>query len=690
MLAEKKASHFFLLSSDSSKELDVLADYLYMRKSNVFFSTSGLDPIRGVDFEIGHYAKETGDFFKKNEDVIFTEVPFEVNKKQSIVRFLGIEKAFYTFILRQLKDELKSKISFSDSTAAGEKPKFYALKVPDRLVSYDEILSWMEQIPSSVLCLDGGVRYSIFDPKCKILLEDIAPDGITDEVIPEMKFAFIGDSQLINSKQTLLNMLSPFESGHKTEVFVSDDQGVKWSRLSLDCLIKNRNISLLTYGECLKYLDSIEKNQDITHTRFDSFALRSRVESDLLFTIREFLSTPFSEIAYHWDFGKMPQNEEVNTLEYAISFLIRLGFGSSCFLSVVTDFSRFDRTLLSFLSRVLATEREHFLVFRFFFSGIPLSYQNKIACELKKLSGTYVIFDEPGSLCETLLEVSSVIRVSKDSLELPDRKIDSLPLKKSSINDIRRSTVYLLPGDVSLQDEEKRSNFFSSIRESAVSGSLLYVDFSYDKRKNNMYSCFDSFSGILLVIREIFERHPASLMRGFGSNHYSYLSEFGRCVVCSGSGLLSNSAKAASLCHSCLGGRLDPRRYSVVVDGYSFYDIHRAPLSELSSFFLNRLLLKDFYLSCEALDLLSLSLGTAIHQLHYLDFKKIFLLKLLNRLRKNSQCIILDGYFRGVSQKEAEKIIPFITKSCSEGACVVLLDTAKYLLRMLDNEIYLD
>jgi hypothetical protein len=665
----------FLLTAGSSKKNDLLAEQLGRQRSEVFFSSSGIDPTRELMVRSPSMDFKNSRLFSDFQHTFFHMVPFEVKDNQPLFRLLNLERRLYHYVQNTSADAIGS--DAVEQAVAEPSSRLYAVKIPDALQSYDEIVVWMEGIPSAIICFDGGGPHPIHDPLSRIILDELS-EG-------ERRFAFLGDSLTVQDESLLRDILA--SCGYDTEIFVADGPEFEWQLYDLSHTVTPA-LSRTSYASWLQYLDSFDGLQNGSDTVFSKLELQPGSGDYHGIRLSDFLRTPINDLSCLANPENRLQASATSSFEDVLWFLIEMGFGEASLSSRGKSFSGYNQAMLSFISHILSSGIDASLIFSSFFSGIPASYQKKILDLLYDRSGVFLIVDDPYAISEYVASVSEKIQISNSK----NFKIHSDFQVGASNKEVPSS---LTPGKVYLLSEAEffqhdfKEKLFLPLQESGSVSSFLYLDFLHDERRNNILSTFGTFSGILHEIREVYARHPLSLVKGFTRQHYSYLSHEGRCPVCSGRGSMDDDMVTTQRCYFCKGGRLDPERNTILIEGCSFHDVFMCPLNELSAFFSSRMRLGDFYSACEDLDLLHLSLGDPVHLLHYSEYKKIFLIKLMNRFKRKSQCIILDGFFRGVGLGEAQACVPFIKKCCDEGALLIVRDTAHYLEKMIGNTVSL-
>jgi hypothetical protein len=686
-----KSSSILILSKDDSKERDLLKDRILFSSRKGLYFASGLDlSFKGISSKP-----------KESESIdlegignllgygLYEEVSYYCKDQGSLLFSLDLTHILLDFIqgLRfRCKDCGRSfEYNQNESDPTEEYSLFYALQVPSRYRSYEEISTWMERIPSSILYMETGDRYRLYDGIFKVVLNESDAS--------EKKFAFIDETLSQSTIETFLDNLDiPLD---EKKLFISHDQGGTWHLDSISACTTCEGLDKTpSYSFWKQYLLTTKAGKFSPSDEVEIFCVeKTDLETETL-SVPSILGMPFTELKSELELLSQREVYQGGTdFEKVVQILDRIGFGNLSLLSDMDSLTVYDMALLSFVKTYVHSMKAPFLLFSSYFSGLPLEYRTKVLQELKRISG-----DTSSCIIMEDIQVFTPEEI-QDLRVLPSREVKYLQKKtvrkniKSIVHEDERprhsGKIISISGSGLL-----RNAFLNEMRvisqmksRNKSGGSVFILDFTKERRSNHPLACIGSYSGILKQFRMLYAQHPLSRMRGYTENNFSFFSNAGRCSVCGGSGRISDSADLSSLqyCYQCNGGRVSLNLDSIRINQVSFLDILTMPLSRLVEHFHDRVLFKTFFDAMKELDLLSLSLGTPLSSLHSSEFKRISLFSLERRLKKKGQLVYVREFFRGISYSEAEKIIPFIKRAIYEGALVLIDESSEYCASMSDE-----
>jgi hypothetical protein len=686
-----KSSSILLVSKENSKERDLLKDRILTSSRKGLYLASGLDLsfAKGVTSGLGKSDSiDPEDLSELLGHVLYQEVSYYCKDHGSLLFSLDLTHILLDFIkgLRFSCKDCGRSLSYDQNKTPYSEGQslFYALQIPSRFRSYGEISTWMEQIPSSIVYMETGDRYRLYDGIFKVVLDESDAQ--------EKKFAFLDETLSRSSIKTFLDNLEiPLDE--KT-LFLSLDQGSTWYPDTMSCCTTCAGLDKVPpYSFWKQYLMEAKSGELSSHDQVDVFCVKTDYSETGFLSVPMILRMPFNALKSNLEALRKGGVCLADTgFEKAVQILDRIGFGELHLLSGMDSCTVYDTALLSFVKSYVHFVNAPYFLFASYFSGLPVEYRKKILYELNGMSGvrsSFLIMDDV--LAFTSEEIQDVRLISRGEIKYQKEKASKKNIKNIAYKkEIHRHSgkIISISGNGSLRDaflnEVRGVSQKSSSKKNA--GSIFIFDFTRERRSYHPLACVGSYSGILKLFRMLYVQHPLSRMRGYTENHFSFFSTAGRCSVCGGSGRISNTDTLdITNCYQCNGGRVLPDLDSIRIDQVSFLDVLTMPMSRLMEHFYDRVLFKSFFDAMKELEVLSLSLGTPLSSLHQSEHKRIFLYSLERRLKKKGQLVYLREFFRGVSFYEAEKIIPFIKKSIYEGALVLLDDSSEYGACMSDE-----
>lgn len=531
-------------------------------------------------------------------------------------------------------------------------------------ISYDALMAWMEEIPSSVLFIEGRGRFRLHDPIFKIVLEELDSD--------EFVYAFI-DTCI--SHETLNQFLeSPSLESSSYTYFYSYDSGFSWIRAQgkkycPNCEVFNGDFSLSDWKLFLaRYMNSSvsmslgfkmpfsEEGTDFKEVEI-SFLLSLQVK-----TFYDALSNiPSSSL-----------NSSSSSLFDALRLLIRFDFGEVYLTDSLSPFSLSRSTLLSLIHALTFSSQLIIKILPLVVSGYPLCIRDLIFDEIKKaekLGHDFILVDDEKSFKE--YELLDVICLAPFNVEVSGEEAQPID---GDLRDINRHLM------------RKDSLLLVSV-SSAPPDTAFVIDFDIIPQTGRRHatSTFGTFIGFLPLFRSMYSEHPLSKLRGYTDSSFSFSSKDALCHACLGSGFFNSSAGIPQFCARCKGSRLSDQVNEIQIDSVSFGDIITKPLSEIQATFSERVKLANFFSQLKMLGLIDLSLGTPLHALHFSEYRRAVILRNCSQLSKVDSLIYIKNLFRGLSYQEGRAICYFLRSLVSPSSTIMLADHAEYLNEFCDN-----
>jgi len=667
----------YLVSSSSSKERDAFVDRMLLASHQRILVSACLSK-----FENSSDAFEGVDSIPLPEQLTgrpFLKVPYSsFMEKRDFFSYSGLLELFANYLetsqllscsscgekINSSKDEVTTSLTIQ----SGNCDIYIGIRFDVFPVSYDDLKAWMEEIPSTVLFIEGRGRFRLHDPIFKLLLDELESD--------EFVYAFMdtcisleGLNQYVEKRR--------FENC-TYRYFYSVDLGFSW-------------ISVQGKKSCPN-CDEFKSDFSISDWKiFLTHSMNSTVSIPLRFEMPLSMDGDPSSLGevelsfllslqvrtFYNIFSKfliLENNSNGARLIDAFNRLIRFDFGEVYLTDTLSTFTPSRSTLLSFINALTFSPKLIIKVLSSVLSGYPLHIRELIFDEIKKeeLSGhDFILVDEEKSFKES--ELLDVIRLSSFYVKTSCEEV--LPID-GDLRDIYRP---LMPKKSLLLESEDR--------EPPDSSFVLDFDVISQLGRRHATSTFGTFTGFLSLFRSMYSEHPLSKLRGYTDSSFSFSSKDALCHVCFGSGLMEFRSGVTDVCSRCKGSRLSDQVNEIQIDSISFGDLITKPLSDIEGVFSERVKLSNIFSQVKMLRLIDLSLGTPLHNLHYSEYRRAVILRYSSQLSKVDSLIYIKNLFRGLSYEEGKAICEFLHSVVSPSSTVMLTDYAEYLHEFCDNAI---
>jgi len=199
-----------------------------------------------------------------------------------------------------------------------------------------------------------------------------------------------------------------------------------------------------------------------------------------------------------------------------------------------------------------------------------------------------------------------------------------------------------------------------------------------------------TYLGVFDEIRKLFASLPESNARGYSVGRFSFNVAAGRCVECSGDGVIKVEMhflpEVIMTCKACNGTRYNNETLSILYKGKSIADVLAMTVREAVIFFENhKTIVKRLQLLCDV-GLDYLALGQPSTTLSGGEAQRI---KLVDELAKREQhtLYILDEPTTGLHNSDIEKLLQVLNRLVDKNNSMILIEHNLDVLKTVDHLI---
>lgn len=187
-----------------------------------------------------------------------------------------------------------------------------------------------------------------------------------------------------------------------------------------------------------------------------------------------------------------------------------------------------------------------------------------------------------------------------------------------------------------------------------------------------------TYTGIFAEIRSLFAALPASKIRGFKANRFSFNAKGGRCETCLGEGVQRLSmqwmADLVITCPTCKGLRYTPDTLEVKYRGHSIAQVLSTRVDEACELFVRHKKLMGKLELMRDVGLGYLQLGQSLATLSRGELARLKLAKELGRSSQTPTLYILDEPSTGLHEKDIAMLSRVLRRLVGAGHTVVVVE----------------
>ncbi|MEM7309741.1 MAG: excinuclease ABC subunit UvrA [Planctomycetota bacterium] len=200
--------------------------------------------------------------------------------------------------------------------------------------------------------------------------------------------------------------------------------------------------------------------------------------------------------------------------------------------------------------------------------------------------------------------------------------------------------------------------------------------------------------GLMKPLRELFARTPDARMRGYGSSHFSFNHNAGRCQACDGRGATKVEMQFLAdlwlTCEECDGRRFRPEILEVRYRARSIADVLSMPAEEALELFAEVPALSGTLQTLVDVGLGYLALGQSSTTLSAGEAQRV---KLASELLRADEAIrsvvVLDEPSTGLHQRDVQHLHRVLARLAARGDAVIVIEHHTGLLAACDRLVEL-
>ena len=200
-----------------------------------------------------------------------------------------------------------------------------------------------------------------------------------------------------------------------------------------------------------------------------------------------------------------------------------------------------------------------------------------------------------------------------------------------------------------------------------------------------------TYTGLFNDIRDLFASTPDAKSRGYGPGRFSFNTRGGRCVACSGDGLIKLEMHFLPdiyvPCEVCKGRRYNRETLEVRYKGKSIYDVLEMTVDEALPFFENLPRIYNRLKTLEEVGLGYVKLGQPSTELSGGEAQRIKLATELSKRSTGKTIYILDEPTTGLHTADVHKLIEVLQKLVDTGNTVVVIEHNLDVIKTADHLI---
>nr|MBP9839171.1 excinuclease ABC subunit UvrA [Pseudomonadota bacterium] len=197
-----------------------------------------------------------------------------------------------------------------------------------------------------------------------------------------------------------------------------------------------------------------------------------------------------------------------------------------------------------------------------------------------------------------------------------------------------------------------------------------------------------SYLGVFDLIRKIYASLPEAKMRGYTNSYFSFNSGKGRCLECSGKGVIkipmSFLPDAITTCEACNGQRYNREALEILYQGFSIGDILKKTIEEAADILKNHKLIKRTLDYVIELGLGYISLGQPTYTLSGGEAQRLKIATELGMRDAENTIYILDEPTIGLHMSDVDKLLSVVNKLKEKGNTIIIIEHNLDVMRASD------
>lgn len=197
-----------------------------------------------------------------------------------------------------------------------------------------------------------------------------------------------------------------------------------------------------------------------------------------------------------------------------------------------------------------------------------------------------------------------------------------------------------------------------------------------------------TYTGVLTVIRKLFEETPDARIRGFKSNKFSFNVKGGRCEACKGAGVevieMNFLPSVTVTCKECHGRRFNPDVLAVKYKGKSINDVLEMTISQALEFFEAVPSIARKLKTLEDVGLGYIRLGQSSLTLSGGENQRVKLAAELSRQDTGRTLYILDEPTTGLHSEDIAVLLGVLQRLAEGGNTVIIIEHNLDVLKSVD------
>ena len=197
-----------------------------------------------------------------------------------------------------------------------------------------------------------------------------------------------------------------------------------------------------------------------------------------------------------------------------------------------------------------------------------------------------------------------------------------------------------------------------------------------------------TYTGVFVIIRELFTQLPESKIRGYKPGRFSFNVKGGRCESCEGDGIIKIEMNFLPdvyvTCEVCKGARYNRETLQIKYKGKNIDNILKMSVEEALIFFDNIPSVKKKLSTLNEVGLGYIKLGQPSTQLSGGEAQRIKLATELSKRSTGNTMYILDEPTTGLSFQDCDMLLTVLHKLVDSGNTVVLIEHHMDLIKNAD------
>jgi excinuclease ABC subunit A len=200
-----------------------------------------------------------------------------------------------------------------------------------------------------------------------------------------------------------------------------------------------------------------------------------------------------------------------------------------------------------------------------------------------------------------------------------------------------------------------------------------------------------TYSGLYDHLRELFAQLPASRVRGFGADRFSFNAASGRCEACGGDGVVRVEMHFLPdmfvTCDVCKGRRYNRETLAIKYKGLSIADILDLTVNQALELFNAVAPIQDRLRTLRDVGLGYLKLGQSASTLSGGEAQRVKLARELARRSGNRSLYILDEPTTGLHFDDVKKLVELLSRLIDMGNTIVVIEHNLDVIKSADHVI---